>query len=147
MAAGDRRRGRRCLARLGLRTGEDLAGVAAGIGSLADAGARGAFVHTARAAIDARGQRVSATDRLYLAADLPTLIVWGERDPIIPVAHGRDAHAAIPGQPARGLRGRRPLPAPRGARPLRRGPRGLRAQTEPAALAESDWSARLRAGA
>ena len=85
------------LARLGLRAGEDLAGVAAGIGSLADAGARNAFVHTARAAIDAGGQRVSATDRLYLAAELPTLLVWGERDPIIPVAHGMAAHEAIPG--------------------------------------------------
>src|ERR687888_6415 len=85
------------LGRLGLRAGEDLAGVAAGIASLGDAAARGAFVHTARAAIDAGGQRVSATDRLYLAAHLPTLIVWGERDPIIPVAHGRAAQAAIPG--------------------------------------------------
>src|SRR3954465_14894289 len=46
--------------RLGLKTGEDLGGVASGIGSLADAGARGAFVQTARAAIDAGGQRVSA---------------------------------------------------------------------------------------
>ena len=27
----------------------------------------------------------------------PTLVVWGERDPIIPVAHGREAHAAMPG--------------------------------------------------
>jgi pimeloyl-ACP methyl ester carboxylesterase len=84
------------LSRLGLQAGEDLAGVTAGIGSLADAGARGAFVHTARAAIDAGGQRVSATDRLYLAAELPTLVVWGDRDPIIPAAHGRAAHAAIP---------------------------------------------------
>jgi len=56
------------LGRVGLRAGEDLAGVAAGIASLGDAGARTAFVHTARAAIDAGGQRVSATDRLYLAA-------------------------------------------------------------------------------
>ena len=85
------------LGRLGLRAGEDLAGVAAGIASLGDADARGAFVHTARAAIDPGGQRVSATDRLYLAAHLPTLIVWGERDPIIPAAHGEAAHAAIPG--------------------------------------------------
>ena len=43
------------------------------------------------------GQRVAALDRLYLAEDLPVLIVWGERDPIIPVAHGRAAHAQLPG--------------------------------------------------
>src|SRR5215211_3005084 len=85
------------LGRVGLRAGEDLAGVAAGSASLGDAGARAAFVHTARAAIDAGGQRVSATDRLYLAAELPTLVAWGERDPIIPVEHGRAAHAAMPG--------------------------------------------------
>ena len=28
---------------------------------------------------------------------MPTLIVWGERDPIIPVEHGRAAHEAMPG--------------------------------------------------
>jgi pimeloyl-ACP methyl ester carboxylesterase len=84
------------LGRLGIRTGEDLAGVAAGVASLGDARARMAFVHTVRAAIDPQGQRVSATDRLYLAGEVPTLIVWGERDPLIPAAHGRAAHAAIP---------------------------------------------------
>ena len=40
---------------------------------------------------------MSASDRLYLAADVPTLIVWGDRDPIIPMAHGIAAHEAIPG--------------------------------------------------
>jgi pimeloyl-ACP methyl ester carboxylesterase len=34
---------------------------------------------------------------LSLAALLPTLIVWGERDSIIPVAHGKAAHEAMPG--------------------------------------------------
>ena len=43
------------------------------------------------------GQRVSGNDRLYLAESLPTLLVWGERDPIIPAAHGIAAHEAMPG--------------------------------------------------
>jgi pimeloyl-ACP methyl ester carboxylesterase len=47
--------------------------------------------------MDARGQRVSAADKLYLAEDVPTLIVWGAHDSIIPVAHGRAAAEAIPG--------------------------------------------------
>ena len=47
--------------------------------------------------IDVHGQRVSARDRLYLLGDMPTLIVWGERDRTIPLAHGLDAHRAIPG--------------------------------------------------
>jgi alpha-beta hydrolase superfamily lysophospholipase len=40
---------------------------------------------------------VSANDRLYLAAQIPTLIVWGDRDPFIPVEHAVASHAAIPG--------------------------------------------------
>jgi pimeloyl-ACP methyl ester carboxylesterase len=85
------------LGRVGLRTGGDLAEMAKGYGSLADAGARQAFIHTLRAVLDIGGQRVSATDRLYLAELLPSLIIWGERDPLIPVAHAQIAHAALPG--------------------------------------------------
>jgi pimeloyl-ACP methyl ester carboxylesterase len=40
---------------------------------------------------------VSGRDRLYLAANLPTLVVWGARDPIIPARHGRIAHESMPG--------------------------------------------------
>ena len=54
-------------------------------------------MHTVRSIIDPGGQRVSARDRLYLAAELPTLIVWGERDRILPVKHGYVAHEAMPG--------------------------------------------------
>jgi pimeloyl-ACP methyl ester carboxylesterase len=68
-----------------------------GFGSLADPATRDAFVHTARSVIDIRGQRVDARDRLYLAADLPLLVVWGEKDAIIPVEHGRSVAAAVPG--------------------------------------------------
>jgi pimeloyl-ACP methyl ester carboxylesterase len=65
--------------------------------SLVDAENRRAFVRTLRAVIDPGGQSVSARDRLYLAAGLPTLIVWGDRDPVIPVEHGLRAHVLIPG--------------------------------------------------
>ena len=64
--------------------------------SLADAESRQAFVRELRAVVDHGGQLVSAHDRLYLATH-PTLIVWGERNPIIPASHGRAAHQAIPG--------------------------------------------------
>ena len=72
-------------------------------------GARKAFLHTLRAVIDLQGQRVSAQDRLYLLADTPTLIVWGERDRTIPISHGLDAHAGAP---------REPLPGPARCGPL-----------------------------
>ena len=55
--------------------------------------------------IDPGGQRVSGHDRLYLAANLPTLLVWGERDPIIPSAHGIAAQAAMPGSQLEVFRG------------------------------------------
>lgn len=84
------------LGRLGLRPGPDVEETARGFASLGDIDARRAFIHTARAIMDAGGQRVSARDRLYLAAEVPTLIVWGERDPMIPVAHGVAAHELIP---------------------------------------------------
>lgn len=64
--------------------------------SLAGAQNRSAFVRTMRGVIDPGGQVVSANDRLYLAAHIPTLIVWGDHDGIIPVAHAHTAHELIP---------------------------------------------------
>ncbi|MBA2496418.1 MAG: alpha/beta fold hydrolase [Acidimicrobiia bacterium] len=58
---------------------------------------RRSFVRTLRAVVEPGGQSVSAHDRLYLAARLPTLIVWGAHDRIIPVAHAAAAHEAMPG--------------------------------------------------
>lgn len=85
------------LGRVGLRIGPDLAEMARGYGSLADAGARMAFIHTLRAVLDITGQRVSAVDRLYLAELLPSLVIWGDRDPLIPVAHAHTAQRGLPG--------------------------------------------------
>ena len=75
----------------------DLKVLASGFASLDSAGARQAFLHTVRAVIEPGGQRVSANDRLALAGLLPTLVVWGECDTIIPLKHGEAAHAAMPG--------------------------------------------------
>jgi pimeloyl-ACP methyl ester carboxylesterase len=85
------------LARFGLEPANDVGEIARGYASLGDARARRAFLHTLRGVIDPFGQRVSARDRLYLASEMPSLIVWGERDPVIPIEHGRDAHAMMPG--------------------------------------------------
>jgi pimeloyl-ACP methyl ester carboxylesterase len=65
--------------------------------SLTEGENRQAFVRTVRAVIDPGGQTVNAMDKLYLASRLPTLIIWGERDAIIPISHAHDAHEAIPG--------------------------------------------------
>lgn len=81
---------------LGFRPSADVVGVTEGFASLSADDARRAFLHTARSVIEPGGQRVDARDRLYLASDVPSLIVWGERDHIIPVAHGRAAHELMP---------------------------------------------------
>ena len=87
----------RASGRLGVRAGADLGQIAAGIVSLSEIGARRAFVHTARSVIDPGGQRVDARDRLYLAEAVPSLLIWGERDPIIPAVHGVRAQKLMPG--------------------------------------------------
>src|SRR4051812_3727064 len=84
------------LQRVGLSAAPDLAEMARGYATLGDAGARQAFIHTMRAVLDPMGQRVAATDRLYLAGMVPSLILWGRRDPLIPCAHAEAAHELMP---------------------------------------------------
>ena len=83
--------------KIGLRMGADITALWQGLASLRDISARRAFVHTARSVIDLGGQRIDATDKLYLAAAIPTLIMWGHRDPVIPAEHGVRAHELMPG--------------------------------------------------
>lgn len=84
------------LGRVGLQPGADLAEISRGIASLGDTERRAAFVRTVRSVMSPLGQRVTANDRLYLAEGTPMLIVWGDRDPIIPVEHGYAAHERVP---------------------------------------------------
>jgi pimeloyl-ACP methyl ester carboxylesterase len=74
-----------------------LAELERSVAALADPETRAAFHATLRAVVGPQGQRVFAGDRLYLAETMPTLIVWGANDRIIPVGHGRRAHDAMPG--------------------------------------------------
>jgi len=85
------------LRRVHITPGEDMQVLAEGFASLDNGGSRQAFLHTVRAVIEPGGQRVSANDRLALAGLLPSMIVWGEKDSIIPVKHGIAAHEAMPG--------------------------------------------------
>ncbi len=56
----------------------------------------------------------------YLAADVPTLIVWSEHDPIIPVTHAYATHAHLPGSRLEIIPGRSHEPHRRPLPPLRR---------------------------
>lgn len=131
----------------GREKGVYLQAIARALRPLEQPGSREAFLQTLRAVIDVHGQRVSARDRLYLVGVLPALIVWGERDHTIPIAHGRDAHAAIPGS--------RFATLPRAAHfPHLEDPEGLAAiiaefleTSEPAQLDDRDWGAIVRHGA
>ncbi len=87
----------RGLSAIGMKPAADVAEVARGYASLSEPGRRKAFLATLRSVVGTEGQRVSATDRFYLAEEVPMLIVWGARDPIIPARHGEEAHAALPG--------------------------------------------------
>jgi pimeloyl-ACP methyl ester carboxylesterase len=71
--------------------------VSRGFASLAETDAGRAFVHTARSVIDLNGQRIDASDRLYLAETMPTLVIWGDKDRFIPAKHGQRATELIPG--------------------------------------------------
>jgi len=134
----------RFLGRFGLRASPDVEEVWRGYASLADPACREAFVHTLRAVIEPGGQRVCAADRLYLAAHVPTLIVWGDRDAMIPVEHAHGAHAAMPGS-------RLEIFAGAGHLPHRDQPwRFVRvlldfvASTEPARLDAAGWRSLIR---
>ena len=65
--------------------------------SLSDRPTRQAFLRTLRSVVDYRGQAVSALGKIHVSYGLPTLLIWGEQDRIIPVAHGYAAHEAVPG--------------------------------------------------
>jgi pimeloyl-ACP methyl ester carboxylesterase len=65
--------------------------------SLSDSPTRRAFLRTLRSVVDHRGQAVSALNKLHLTADLPTVLIWGDHDRIIPVAHAYAAHEALMG--------------------------------------------------
>ncbi len=135
---------RRALGTVGVRPSADVAEVARGYASLADPERRNAFLATLRSVVGTHGQRVAAHDRLYLADELPLLIIWGERDPIIPAHHGEHAHQAIPGSRLEIFDGVGHLPqleAPgRFIAVLER----FLAETEPARFDRDQWRAKFK---
>src|SRR6478752_3617851 len=123
----------------GNNTGVYLQAIARALGPLQEPGSRRAFLQTLRAVIDVQGQKVSARDRLYLLGEMPTLIVWGERDRTIPLQHGLEAQRSVPNCRFETL--------PRAAHfPNLEDPEGLArilgdwvATTAPAHIVDSEW--------
>jgi pimeloyl-ACP methyl ester carboxylesterase len=77
--------------------GRDAEEVLAVFDALPNTAARQAILRTLRSGVDWRGQVITMLDRAYLAEGIPTLLIWGRRDAVIPLGHGRLAHAAMPG--------------------------------------------------
>ena len=136
-AAGGRLRER------GRHVGVYLQAIARALAPLENAEARHAFLNTLRSVIDVHGQRVSATDRLYLLETIPTMIVWGARDNTIPVDHGRRAHEAIPASIFRTLPDAAHFPHLEDPDGLSRLLREFMRDTRPARIEDSDWGALL----
>jgi pimeloyl-ACP methyl ester carboxylesterase len=133
----------RGLGLLGLHPNADLTEVTRGYASLADPQRRRAFLATLRAVVNTEGQRVAALDRLYLAESLPLLIVWGDRDPIIPVAHAEEAHAALPQSRLEIFAGAGHLPQLEQPGHFVATLERFLAETEPAEFDRDEWRARL----
>jgi pimeloyl-ACP methyl ester carboxylesterase len=86
----------KALGRLGVHGTTDLEELGRSYALLADGPSRKAFIHTLRSVVDIEGQRVSAVDRIDAATQTPSLIVWGEKDSIVPVKHGRRVQQLVP---------------------------------------------------
>lgn len=80
----------------GLGMGSDLRYVLDRYHSLADSTARQAFLRTLRSVVDRRGQVVTMLDRSYLTVGIPTLLVWGDHDQVVPSEHAELARQAMP---------------------------------------------------
>nr|WP_258053360.1 alpha/beta hydrolase [Streptomyces sp. Ru72] len=77
--------------------GQDTAELLTLVDALPNATSRSAFIRTLRAVVDWRGQAVTMLDRCYLTEGMPTLLIWGDRDGVVPVRHAHRAHEAMPG--------------------------------------------------
>jgi pimeloyl-ACP methyl ester carboxylesterase len=77
--------------------GRDAEEILAVFDALPNTEARQAILRTLRSSVDWNGQVITMVDRAYLAEGIPTLIVWGRRDAIIPLGHGRLIHTVMPG--------------------------------------------------
>ncbi|MCU1658490.1 MAG: Soluble epoxide hydrolase [Pseudonocardiales bacterium] len=134
------------LERLDTGLGVDAVDMRRVVETLPDQTARSAFIRTLRSVVDWRGQVVTMLDRCYLVRGMPTLLIWGARDSVLPVDHAHKAHAAMPGS-------RLEIFDDAGHFPFRTDPArfvGLLedfcASTEPSAWSVEQWRQLLRAG-
>jgi pimeloyl-ACP methyl ester carboxylesterase len=108
--------------------------------------ARSAFVRTLRAVVDWRGQVVTMLDRCYLTRGMPTLLIWGARDPVIPFEHARIVHKAMPGSRLEVFESAGHLPHRSDPKRFLSVLREFIGSTEPASYSPGEWRLLLRRG-
>jgi pimeloyl-ACP methyl ester carboxylesterase len=130
----------------GFGLGPDLDYVLTRYVRLVEPSTRSAFLRTLRSVVDWRGQVVNMLDRCYLTEGIPTLLVWGTEDKVVPSGHALRAHRAMPGS-------RLVLFEGAGHFPYRTDPqrfleilREFLVGTPPAGYDRGRWGALLRAG-
>jgi pimeloyl-ACP methyl ester carboxylesterase len=88
--------GLRLLSQSRLPRTRDLDQVAVILESLRDVSTRAAIRHVVRAVVDWRGQIITMSDRAYLAGRIPTCVIWGDDDSVIPTKHAEVAEVVVP---------------------------------------------------
>ena len=90
-------RGSRALTTLGVTRAPISARAVAKLQRLQDPRRLTGFVSTVRSVVGPEGQRVSALDKLEVVDPSRVLIMWGDADPMLPMAHGENATDLLPG--------------------------------------------------
>ncbi|MFI6350839.1 alpha/beta fold hydrolase [Streptomyces sp. NPDC050560] len=132
------------LKRLDTGLGIDAPDLLRVVDALPDLASRNAFIRTLRAVVDWRGQVGTMLDRCYLTRGMPTMLVWGGRDQVVPAVHAGLAHVSMPGS-------RLEIFENAGHFPFRQDParflavlRDFIATTEPAPYNAEQWRRMLR---
>jgi pimeloyl-ACP methyl ester carboxylesterase len=130
----------------GLGLGPDLDYVLTRYVRLLEPSTRSAFLRTLRSVVDWRGQVVNMLDRCYLTEGIPTLLVWGTDDRVVPSGHALRAHRAMPGSRLVLFEGAGHFPHRSDPKRFLEILREFLAETPPAHHDRSGWGELLRAG-
>ncbi|MFF4183304.1 alpha/beta fold hydrolase [Streptomyces sp. NPDC001691] len=126
--------------------GQDAPELLGLVDALPDARSRSVFIRTLRAVVDWRGQVVTMLDRCYLTQGMPTLLIWGSRDSVVPERHAHRAHAAMPGSRLEVFEGAGHFPFHSDAARFLALVEDFIESTPPADWSAERWHALLRAG-
>jgi pimeloyl-ACP methyl ester carboxylesterase len=85
------------LSRIGLEPHALSPGALETVSWLGEEDRRTAFLATLRSVVSPKGQTVCALDKIHLMTADKVLIIWGDKDPMIPMKHGQNAHDLLPG--------------------------------------------------